>query len=86
MSENLEKQDVNVTNIFFPKLPLITVFDERKYRSKQFSKIIKVYSFWDFIIKPEWNITKNLSITFKQSESRRNCKFYILPFSVSKNT
>ena len=39
----MEKWDVNVTNIFFPKLPLITVFDERKYCSKQFSKIIIYY-------------------------------------------
>ena len=68
----MEKWDVNVTNIFFPKLPLITVFDERKYRSKQFSKITIVYNFWDFIVKPEWNITKNLSITFKLSQNRRN--------------
>ena len=68
----MEKWDGNVANIFFPKLSLITVFDEKKYCSKQFSKIIIVYSLWDFIIKPKWNISKNVSITFKLSENRRN--------------
>ena len=66
------KWDGNVTNIFFPKLSLITVF-EKKYCSKQFSKVIIVYSFWDAIIKSKWNISKNvISITFKLSKNRRN--------------
>ena len=63
----MEKWDGNVT-----KLSLITVFDEKKYCSKQFSKIIIVYSFWDFIIESKWNIRKNVSITFKLSGKRRN--------------
>ena len=37
------------------------------------------YSFRDFIIKPKQNTSKNLSITFKLSENRRNTKFHILP-------
>ena len=63
----MEKWDGNVT-----KLSLITVFNEKKYYSKQFSKIIIVYSFWDFIIKSKWNISTNVSITFKLSGKRRN--------------
>ena len=53
MQENLGKWDVNATNTFFPKLTPITLFDERKYCSKQFSKTIIVCSFWTFIIKPK---------------------------------
>ena len=61
----MEKKDGNVTNMFFPDLSLITVFDEEKYCSKQFSKIITVYNFWDFIVKTKWNISQNVSIQTK---------------------
>ena len=74
----MEKWGGNITNIFFLKLSLITVFDEKKYCSKQSSKIVMVYSFWDFIIQPKWNISKNVSITFKLSKKRINWKFHIL--------
>ena len=33
---------------------------------------VKLQYYIDFIIKPKWNISKNLSITFKLSENRRN--------------
>ena len=83
----MEKWDVNVTNMFFPKLSLITVFDERKYCSKLFTKIIIVYSFSDFMIKPKWNISKNVSITFKLSKKTEEIErfTYCLLFVVSKN-
>ena len=71
----MEKWDDNVTNIFFLKLSLITVFDEKnmlKTIKSKISKIIIVYSFWGFIIKTKWNISKSVSITFKLSENRRN--------------
>ena len=68
----MENWVVNVTNIFSPKLSLKTVFDERKYCSKQFSKKTIVYSLWDFIISPKWNTSRNVSIALKLSESRRN--------------
>ena len=42
-----------VTNMYFPKQSLITVFDEKKCSSKLFSKIIIVCSFYEFIIKPK---------------------------------
>ena len=71
----MEKRDGNVTNIFFPKPSLITVFDEKNIAQNNsyiVYTIIIVYSFYDFIIKPKWNS----SIL---SENRRNWKFDILP-------
>ena len=71
----MEKWDDNVTNIFFLKLSLITVFDEKnmlKTIKSKISKIIIVYSFWGFIIKTKQDISKNVSITFKLSDAKRN--------------
>ena len=51
LKENLEKMGWYVTNMYFPKQSLITVFDEKKCSSKLFSKIIIVCSFYEFIIK-----------------------------------
>ena len=56
----MENGDGKVT-----KLLVITVFNEKKIWSKQFSKIIIVCSFWNFVVKPKWNIRKNMSIKFK---------------------
>ena len=61
-----------VTNMYFPKQSLITVFDEKKCSSKLFSKIIIVCSFYEFIIKPKQNSGKNASITLKLSENKNN--------------
>ena len=76
----MEKWGGNITNIFFLKLALITVFDEKEYCSKQSSKIGIVSSFWDFIIQPKWNISKNVSITFKLSKKKNKLKVSHITF------
>ena len=54
----------------------------KEYYSKQFNKIRIVYSFQDVIIKPKWNISKNLSQKTKEIESFT----YQLRSFVSKKT
>ena len=61
----MENWDGNVT-----KLLVITVFNKKRFWSKQFRKIIIVYSFWNFLVKPKWNISKNVSITFKIKQKK----------------
>ena len=36
------------------------------------SKIIIVHSFWGFIIKTKWNISKNVIIPFKLIENKKS--------------
>ena len=61
----MENWDGKVT-----KLLVITVFNEKKFWSKQFSNIIVVHSFWNFLVKPKWNISKNVSMTFKLKQKK----------------
>ena len=75
----MENWDGKVT-----KLLVITVFNEKKFWSKQFSNIIVVHSFWNFLVKPKWNISKNVSITFKLKQKKLKVSHITFSF-VSQN-
>ena len=53
----------------------------------QFSKIMIVYSFWDFIIKSKWNISKRFEYNIQKKSKQKKFKVsHITFFFFSNNT
>ena len=77
-----------MSHIFFPNLLQIKMFHEKSIAQNSVNKITLVYSFLNFLVKPKWKSTKNVSVTFNVCENRRKWRFYTIIFFsfVGKNT